>query len=205
MRACFFILFLLFTQTVYGQTSGSIKYDRPEQTKSDAIPPPSFEMNLAPPIAVTLPALSAEQLEILRGSKNNKTGALRRSKGHPITRALAGFHRTLLVKGIEHLSGGWQNTIYGPVWRLKLTSPEASSVRLQFKKVNIKSGQMWVYNDNGAFDGPYSGRGTYNNGNLWTLDMAGSSITIEYWPASEVQKTIPFRIAGLSHIVHPEY
>lgn len=109
-----------------------------------------------------------------------------------------GVHLPLDEKTLA--KGNWQKAADGKaVWLLKLESPGAVALRLHFLKFDAGKGQLWTHTAADS-DGPFTGKGPMNDGDFWTAVLDGSSVTIEYVPASGVkEKSLPFQADKLAH------
>lgn len=111
---------------------------------------------------------------------------------------LTGVHRGLEEQTLSH--GTWQDLPDGNrVWRLSLRSTGSLGVRLLFSDFSIGEGKLWVRGDSGEAQGPYTGRGLFDDGMFWSASVPGESITIEYQPAPDASESLPFRVSKLSH------
>ena len=104
--------------------------------------------------------------------------------------------------------GAWQDTVAGRVWRLQISSPEATALRVHFQNFNVGNGRVWLRNGKGQVDGPYAGQGMFGDGDFWSDNVLGDSLTIEYQPdplqaSAALAKAVPFRIRRISHRVTP--
>ena len=201
------ILFLLtctlLAQSAWAQRIGPLVPDNPQRSKAssaqrkEALRPPSLQLSLPSPAEVALPPLGPDDLQRLRPQE-----------GRP---PVIGVHRRL-PEGALKLSfsggavkstaeGAWQSTEAGRLWRLKLTSPSARTMRVHFRDFAIGSGSLWLHSEQGQTVGPYSGSGLYGDGDFWSGIVFGDSLTIEYLPdPAAAGEAVPFQIVAISHI-----
>ncbi len=99
-------------------------------------------------------------------------------------------------------NGGWETANDGRrVWRVAVKSPGALGLRIQFSRFSIGEGRVWIYPEAGAegVQGPYTGRGTFSNGEFWSGTVFGDAAIVEYQPQDPFEERIPFEIAGVTH------
>ena len=113
-----------------------------------------------------------------------------------------GVHRELPVAGLD--SGTWIVLPDGRhLWQLSIRSSGAAGLRLQFGDFSIGEGRLWLHagNPQGQIDGPYTGKGVYQNGEFWSGTIAGDHVTVEYEPApnAAAEGRPPFRIRRIAH------
>jgi hypothetical protein len=110
-----------------------------------------------------------------------------------------GVHRDLPAGIIE--KGQWTALEDGRrVWRLEISSDGASALRVYFDDFEAGDGKVWIYGPDGFVDGPYSGRGIFDDGAFWSALIESDSIVVEYEPA-ETAESVPFRLTKVSHRV----
>ncbi len=204
-----FLAFVLAAPPAWGQAVepeleavGPAWFDGGQRSKAAAereveARPPSLGLNLTPPAAAALPPLSPDELARLRPH-----GGL----------VFIGVHRALPEEAAESsfsgvaarttVTGAWQATVVGRLWRLQVTSPGARALRIHFQDFDAGKGSVWVHAADGQIDGPHSGRGMWGDGDFWSDIVFGDSATIEYRPdpAAAPAAAAPFRIAAVSHI-----
>ena len=60
---------------------------------------------------------------------------------------------------------------------------------------------MWLYSADGQILVPYTGTGSYGDGEFWSDIVFGDSVTIEYLPdPAATEEAVPFQIVEISHI-----
>lgn len=123
-----------------------------------------------------------------------------------------GVHRTLPrgVVGLSdegrtsrtRVSGGWQSTAAGPIWRLQIIARDANALRVHFHGFDVGQGRVWLHTANGQSVGPYSGTGLFANGDFWSDVLFGEELTVEYQPAGEApgDGAAPFELREIAHI-----
>ena len=199
----FLLAFALLAQSAWAQRIGPLVPDDPQRSKAssaerkEAVRPPSLQLSLPSPAAVSLPPLGPNDLQRLQPQE-----------GRP---PLIGVHRRLPAGALKlSFSGGgvkstaegaWQSTEAGRLWRLKLTSPSARAMRVHFRDFAIGSGSLWMHSKDGQTVGPYTGSGLYDDGDFWSGIVFGDSLTIEYLPdPAAAGEAVPFQIVAISHI-----
>jgi len=113
-----------------------------------------------------------------------------------------GVHRSL--PAISQLGGRWETLADGTaLWRLAIQSPGATGLRIQFSDFAVGAGKVWIHNgpDASQAQGPFTKRGTFENGEFWTGTTWGDTAVVEYRPADSKDRSIPFQIRALSHRV----
>ncbi len=149
--------------------------------------PPGIAARLAKPTPVSL------------GSLNVSENAVLTTRGR-VPRI--GVHRSL--PAISQLGGRWETLADGTaLWRLAIQSPGATGLRIQFGDFAVGAGKVWIYSgpDASQAQGPFSRRGTFENGEFWTGTTWGDTTIVEYRPADGKDRSIPFQIRALSHRV----
>ena len=100
-------------------------------------------------------------------------------------------------------TGAWETTADGArLWRIALHSPGSRGMRVEFENFAVGSGQVWIH-DGVNVDGPYSGRGTFDDGHFWSGAIASNAVNIEYQPGPEAVAELepPFTIRAITHQV----
>lgn len=113
-----------------------------------------------------------------------------------------GVHRSL--PATSQLGGKWETLADGTsLWRLAIQSPGATGVRIQFGDFAVGTGKVWIYNgpDASQAQGPFTKKGTFENGEFWSGTTWGDTAVVEYRPADSKDRSIPFLIRALSHRV----
>ena len=109
------------------------------------------------------------------------------------------------VASEELRSGRWETAPgLDGVWRSSVRSPGAVSMRVHFTDFSVGAGRVWVYaalGDTAEVDGPYTGRGTYEDGDFWSASIPGDTLVVEYRPAAGQPDSaaLPFTIGEISH------
>jgi hypothetical protein len=144
--------------------------------------PPSLRLGLQRPREFSLSRLDATERALL---------------AQPDIRKRAGVHRALPATALT--SGQWETAADGTrLWRLAVRSPGSTGIRLELRDFNLGAGRLWLYSGN-QVAGPYTGRGTFNNGHFWTETIFSESATLDYEPADANATGLPFEIRTLSH------
>jgi len=116
----------------------------------------------------------------------------------PGTLVKVGIHRSVAPTALS--AGAWITTSEGGrLWRMSLRSPGSVGMRVEFRNFSVGSGKVWLY-DGAQVAGPYSGRGTFGNGQFWSATVLSEVVTIEYEPEAGRVETAPsFEIGTVSH------
>ena len=199
----FLLAFALLAQSAWAQRIGPLVPDDPQRSKAssaerkEAVRPPSLQLSLPSPAAVSLPPLGPNDLQRLQPQEGRPPliGVHRRLPAGAVTRSFSGG----AVKTTAE--GAWQSTAVGRLWRLKMTSPSARAMRIHFRDFAIGAGSLWLYSASGQVVGPYTGSGLYGDGDFWSGIVFGDSLTIEYLPdLAAAGDGVPFQIVAISHI-----
>ena len=199
----FLLAFALLAQSAWAQRIGPLVPDDPQRSKAssaerkEAVRPPSLQLSLPSPAAVSLPPLGPNDLQRLQPQEGRPPliGVHRRLPAGAVTRSFSGG----AVKTTAE--GAWQSTAVGRLWRLKMTSPSARAMRIHFRDFAIGAGSLWLYSASGQVVGPYTGSGLYGDGDFWSGIVFGDSLTIEYLPdLAAAGEGVPFQIVAISHI-----
>ena len=111
--------------------------------------------------------------------------------------ALSGVHVPVDAKALS--KGSWHKLKDGrAVWMLRLESPGAQAIRLQFRDFAVGKGMVWVHAA-GQTSGPYTGQGPHGDGEFWTDTLDGATVTLEFVPAAAKPAKLPFRVENVSH------
>ena len=205
----FLVAFALSMPTARGQEAvGPAIFEGRDQSKAGpveraaAAQPPSLGLSLTPPVEAALPSLAPDELERLRPQRGLTPIGVHRQlpQGTVALISAGGAARTTV-------SGAWQATVAGRLWRLRITSPGARALRIHFQDFDIGAGKVWVHGADGQIAGPYGSKGMYGDGDFWSDIISGAGATIEYQPdpakaASLPAEAAPFRIAAVSHHIH---
>jgi hypothetical protein len=119
----------------------------------------------------------------------------------PSTRLKIGIERALPPEALS--AGAWEATTEGSrVWRMTLRSPGSRGLRVEFRNFSVGSGNVWLH-DGSQYDGPYTGKGRYDNGQFWSGNLLSESVILEYVPAPDAPADglPPFEIHTISHQV----
>ncbi len=116
----------------------------------------------------------------------------------------AGIHRQVNAAAALD-SGRWDLAGDGrAVWRMALQSPGAAGVRIHFRDFRLNSGgRLWLHDGSGdeaEIMGPYEGQGVYGDGDFWSDFVLSDTLVIEYQPGLTGGESLPFTIAGISHL-----
>ncbi len=140
--------------------------------------PPSFKTDLRNVPEVKLPAF-----------QRNPEAGLQPMK--------VGEHRALPADALK--KGKWSRAADGSkIWRLAVVSPGAQSIRVHFQQFRVGIGRVWVHNGKHV-GGPYTGGGTFGEGDFWSHTIAGERIVIEF--AGDLRSgELPFTVTEISHL-----
>ena len=119
----------------------------------------------------------------------------------PSTRLKIGIERALPPEALA--SGLWESTAAGlRVWRMAVRSPGSRGMRVEFRNFDVGGGSVWVH-DGTQFDGPFTGKGMYGNGEFWSGNLLHDSVILEYVPAPDqpAEGLPPFEIHTIAHHV----
>ena len=168
-----------------------IRYEGSNNTTQRVVEPPFAAVGLSKPPEMILAALPASD----RAPRTNKDGV-----------PIIGVTRALPDNVLE--AGRWDELPSGQrLWRLAIRSPEATGIRLLFGSFDVRGGRVWVYAAGGKggsrIEGPFSGRGIFDDGEFWSGIVFGDSVVVEYEPARGAPShgEPPFRVSRLSHLV----
>ena len=117
----------------------------------------------------------------------------------PDSKLRIGVHRRIAEGALG--AGAWQTTADGTsLWRMSVRSPGSTGVRLEFDRFSAGAGRLWLYGGD-QVDGPYTGRGPFEDGHFWSATIFSESVTLEYEPAdgASVGGNPPFELGSLSH------
>lgn len=99
-------------------------------------------------------------------------------------------------------TGTWERLSDGSsLWRLRITSPGALSLNLEFDRFDLPAGaSLWLYDGNGTMvQGPYTRDNRNAGGGLWTALVLGDELVVElHQPAGSGSRT-DLRIASVNH------
>ncbi|MDX2152062.1 MAG: serine protease [Bryobacteraceae bacterium] len=111
---------------------------------------------------------------------------------------LTGVHRPLSSEVRE--AGAWREQgADGPLWELAIRSLGARALRIEFRNFDVGEGKVWVHDGaGGERQGPYSGKGPFEDGSFWSGSVFGDRLVIEYQGPGPDQ-AVRFEIARLSH------
>lgn len=118
-----------------------------------------------------------------------------------------GIVRDLIVRAPQ---GKWHDTRAGRIWTADIVSTGSIGTRLHLIGMNLPRGaELYVYDPANPrnMDGPFTGRGHYDNGELWTRTIWSERVRIEYFlPAGAPQQqdgNVPFVVTELTHWYRP--
>src|SRR5271165_1172276 len=152
--------------------AAALNAQRKEPFAGPAIPaqpretPPGVAARLARPAPFSLGTLTPSENAVL-----TTPGRLPR----------IGAHRSLPATSL--LGGKWETLTDGtPVWRLAIQSPGATGIRIQFDDFAVGAGKVWIYSSSEASQaqGPFTKRGTFENGEFWSGTTWGDTAVVEY-------------------------
>jgi hypothetical protein len=99
-------------------------------------------------------------------------------------------------------AGTWEKLGDGSsLWRLRIASPGALSLNLNFDRFDLPVGaRLWLYDGNGTMvQGPYTNEHRNDEGGLWTALVLGDEIVVElHNPAGDGTRA-DLRIAAVNH------
>lgn len=110
-----------------------------------------------------------------------------------------GVHRAIIDGSLDR--GTWTTLADGRhVYRIEIQSQGATGLRVQFSNFSVGAGKVWVHSA-ATVDGPYTGRGPYDNGEFWSGSVAGEAAVIEYEAAGGLTRVTPFHVHTIAHEV----
>ena len=138
---------------------------------------PSWGLAHNVPDGITLGALNAEERSL-----RTRLGVKR-----------IGTNRSVPSRAVS--SGIWFSGNAGRrFWQSSVRSEGAVGLRLHFRDFSIDSGQVWIHTgdvENGQVFGPYTGKGTFGDGDFWTEAIFADRIVVEYLPDQDVGQDRP--------------
>jgi uncharacterized protein (TIGR03437 family) len=146
-------------------------------------------------------ALSAPELSLER-----PTASELKLLSKPQASEAVGVHRPVPAEAFAR-DGRWMDLEGGArVWRLRISSPGAVHLRLHFSTFSVGDGEVWIYapDANSPAQGPFHGKGPWEDGDFWTAPLAGDTAVIEFVEAGAKRKgrrEVPFIVDRISHIV----
>jgi len=181
----------------HAETFGSRGPLAPAGQAKPAIQPPSVQRDLAlrnQPVVqldgVDADALLAEDEAAAQFRQPTRVGVL----------------RDVLVRAND---GQWHDVEGGRLWTTDLLSTEAIGVRLKFIGMDLPDGaELYAYApaDPQRVDGPLTGTGRYQHGEMWSKTFWGERVRIEYFVPDGVadgDDEVPFVVSNLSHWYRP--
>ena len=103
--------------------------------------------------------------------------------------------------GIE--DGEWVSVEGGRVWRVVLSSANATTARLHLKGLNVPAGhevRMSSPGWEGSVIGPIEGVGEFGTGDAWSLSLPTNEVLLEWFvPTGAKVKNLPFAAADYYH------
>jgi hypothetical protein len=163
------------------------------QRKSPVVSPQKTEQNreLAPGLVARLSRPTGYSMGAL--TRNERAVLATRGRIPRI-----GVHRP--VDRAQSSNAKWEALPDGTsVWRFAIGSTGAEGLRIQFGDFSAGAGKVWVYGDDGQSQGPYTGKGVFENGEFWSGTVWGDKVTIEYQPADPADRQVPFQIRSIAH------
>ncbi|MCH7870886.1 MAG: hypothetical protein IID33_04215, partial [Planctomycetes bacterium] len=93
----------------------------------------------------------------------------------------------------------------GFAWAMTITSPGAQATRLHFRNFSLPDGaELFVLNQDGQIDGPYTGAGRNGDGDFWTRAVSSGTSTILVrftGPATDADRGgVRFVLSDVGHI-----
>ena len=86
------------------------------------------------------------------------------------------------------------------VWTGQVISESATAVRLHFEDFDLPAGvEVYVFNDAGQAYGPYTGRGTYDQGSFWSDTLFGELAWVQVHIPAETRESVAFAISDIAH------
>ena len=159
----------------------------PQDSSSTVSPPPGYRISLGTPYVLS--PLSAAERTPRANRPAHQVGV---SRSMP-SDAFRGATVVTLDDGMR-------------LWRASVSSPGATGLRLRFKNFSAGAGQVWVYAPSTSgtphVEGPFSGNGTFGDGDVWTGIIPGSELVIEYLEVSHSSASLvpPFKIDSIVHL-----
>ncbi len=112
------------------------------------------------------------------------------------------FAATIAADITPAAAGTWENLGDGSsLWRLRIASPGALSLNLEFDRFELPAGAgLWLYDGNGTMvQGPYTRDNRNAEGGLWTALVLGDEIVVEYHQPAGAGSRTDLRIASVNH------
>lgn len=160
------------------------RYTGTERASRVEARPPGMRLGLRKPREFSLAPLSeSESSRLTAPSARLKTGIRRVVAEHAMA------------------SGAWEKTAEGArIWRMSIHSPGSRGMRVEFDNFSVGAGKVWLHDGTNAA-GPYSGRGTFDDGHFWSGAVLSGSIVVEYEPDPDAGSELepPFTIRAISH------
>jgi hypothetical protein len=99
--------------------------------------------------------------------------------------------------------GEWMNVEGGRVWRVVLSSANATTARLHLKGLDVPAGQEVRMSSPGwesSVIGPIEGVGDLGTGDAWSLSLPTNEVLLEWFvPTGAKAKSLPFAAADYYH------
>ena len=155
-----------------------------ERASRVEVRPPGIRLGLRKPREFALAPLSGSELASLAQSG---------------PRLKVGVHRALPENVLT--TGAWEVTAEGKrVWRMAIHSPGSAAIRVEFQNFSVGAGNVWLH-DGTRFEGPYTGRGIFDDGSFWSGSVLADSAILEYEPAAGTPREAapPFEIRQIAH------
>ncbi|MBL7942806.1 MAG: hypothetical protein JNM00_08575, partial [Flavobacteriales bacterium] len=95
----------------------------------------------------------------------------------------------------------------GRVWQLRLTSPGAKGMSVQFDNYRLPVGaEMYLYNiDRTMADGPYTSDDNHQSGRMNVGYVTGDDVILEYYEPYGVVENVGLGISGVGHFYRYVY
>src|SRR5947209_14910085 len=161
-----------------------VQYAGTERAPRAGVQPPGIRLGLRKPHEFALAPLS--ESEVARFTESS-------------TRLKVGIERSVPPEALSN--GAWETTLDGArVWRMAIRSPGSRGIRIEFRNFSAGAGQVWLH-DGSRVAGPYTNRGTFDDGRFWSDTLFSESATLEYEPAADAPAggLPPFEIHTISH------
>jgi len=96
-----------------------------------------------------------------------------------------GVVKSVVGVSVNGVKPGMRNGVFeetqdgGFAWAMTVTSPGAQAIRLHFRNFSLPDGaELFVLNQDGQIDGPYTGAGRNGDGDFWTRAVSSGTSTI---------------------------
>ncbi len=168
--------------------SGAVSPGLPRPPERPALPP-GYAMDFQRPPTYRLSPLSTAERSRARSRRLPQKG---------VARAMPS--QALRLATVATLPNGRR------LWRASISSPGASGLRVHITHYNGGAGQVWIYTrvpDGGQpqVEGPFTGRGPFGDGDVWTGVLEADSVEIEYLESAPgtMRAFPPFKLESVVH------